>query len=65
VAKDALQPGDLLFYDDGSGNPAAIHHVGMYVGDGRMVDAPTEGKLVDVRPIRSDGHYIGARRIVG
>ena len=65
VSKDALQPGDLLFYDDGSGNPATIHHVGMYVGDGRMVDAPTEGKLVDVRPIRSDGHYIGARRIVG
>jgi peptidoglycan DL-endopeptidase CwlO len=65
VSKDALQPGDLLFYDDGSGNPATIHHVGMYVGDGRMVDAPTEGKLVDVRSTRSDGHYIGARRIVG
>lgn len=65
VSKDALLPGDLLFYDDGSGNPATIHHVGMYVGDGRMVDAPTEGKLVDVRSTRSDGHYIGARRIVG
>lgn len=65
VSRDALQPGDLLFYDDGTGNPGAIHHVGMYVGDGRMVDAPTEGKLVDVRSTESDGHYIGARRIVG
>jgi peptidoglycan DL-endopeptidase CwlO len=37
----------------------------MYVGEGKMVDAPTEGQLVDVRPIRGDGHYIGARRIVG
>jgi peptidoglycan DL-endopeptidase CwlO len=62
---DALLPGDLLFYDDGTGNPDEIHHVAMYVGDGRMVDAPTEGMLVDVRPIRGDGHLIGARRIVG
>lgn len=65
VSLNALQPGDLLFYDDGTGNPGAIHHVGMYVGDGRMVDAPTEGQLVDVRSMEGDGHLIGARRIVG
>jgi cell wall-associated NlpC family hydrolase len=65
VSLDALVPGDLLFYDDGTGNPGAIHHVGMYVGDGRMVDAPTEGQLVDVRSMEGDGHLIGARRIVG
>ena len=65
VSQSQLQPGDLLFYDDGSGNPDRIHHVGMYVGDGKMVDAPTEGQLVDVRSIRGDGHYIGARRIAG
>ncbi|MGW4060825.1 NlpC/P60 family protein [Amycolatopsis sp. NPDC004747] len=60
-----LVPGDLLFYDDGTGNAGAIHHVAMYVGDGKMVDAPTEGQLVDVRPQRGDGHLLGARRIVG
>ena len=65
VAQNELQPGDLVFYDDGTGNPAAIHHVAMYVGEGKMVDAPTEGQLVDVRSIRGDGHYIGARRVVG
>jgi peptidoglycan DL-endopeptidase CwlO len=65
VSLDALQPGDLLFYDDGSGNPATIHHVAMFVGGGKMVDAPTEGQLVDVRSMRGDGHLIGARRIVG
>ncbi|WP_461155019.1 C40 family peptidase [Saccharopolyspora tripterygii] len=65
VSKDQLQPGDLVFYDDGSGDPSTIHHVGMYVGDGKIVDAPTEGQLVDVRSIKGDGHYIGARRIVG
>ncbi|SEP53552.1 C40 family peptidase [Amycolatopsis saalfeldensis] len=65
VPLDQLVPGDLLFYDDGSGDAGAIHHVGMYVGGGKMVDAPTEGQLVDVRPIRGDGHLMGARRIVG
>lgn len=65
VPLDQLVAGDLLFYDDGSGSAGAIHHVGMYVGNGKMVDAPTEGQLVDVRPIRGDGHLMGARRIVG
>ncbi|WP_439659427.1 NlpC/P60 family protein [Lentzea sp. HUAS TT2] len=65
VAQNELQPGDLVFYDDGSGNPAMIHHVAMFVSEGKMVDAPTEGQLVDVRSLRGDGHYIGARRIVG
>ncbi|MBC6445931.1 C40 family peptidase [Actinokineospora sp. HBU206404] len=65
VSRDQLQPGDLVFYDDGTANPSRIHHVGMYVGADKMVDAPTEGQLVDVRSVRGDGHYIGARRIVG
>ncbi|SFB56764.1 Cell wall-associated hydrolase, NlpC family [Amycolatopsis marina] len=65
VGLNELQPGDLLFYDDGTGNPGAIHHVGMFVGSGKMVDAPTEGQLVDVRSMEGDGHLIGARRMVG
>lgn len=65
VVQSDLRPGGLVFYDDGSGDPGAIHHVGMYVGDGKMVDAPTEGQVVNVRSIEGDGHYIGARRIVG
>lgn len=65
VPLDALVPGDLVLYDDGTGNPGAIHHVGMYVGGGKMVDAPTEGQLVDVRSVKGDGHLMGARRVVG
>ena len=41
VPMDSLEPGDLVFY----GSP--IHHVGMYVGNGTMVEAPYTG--VDVR----------------
>jgi cell wall-associated NlpC family hydrolase len=41
VAQSDLQPGDLVFY----GSP--IHHVGMFVGGGTMIEAPYTG--VDVR----------------
>jgi cell wall-associated NlpC family hydrolase len=40
-----VQPGDLVFF----GNPA--HHVGMYVGNGMMVDAPHSGAVVEVVPV--------------
>ncbi len=62
VSRSELKPGDLVFYDDGSGDPSQIHHVAMYVAPGKVVGAPTEGQLVDVRSIEGDGHYIGARR---
>ncbi len=55
VARGALQPGDLVFF----GSP--IHHVGLYIGDGRMVAAPSTGRTVRVSGIdRSD--YVGAAR---
>ncbi len=45
VATDDLQPGDLVFfYDD-------ISHVGMYIGDGKMIHAPKPGANVRVESI--------------
>ena len=32
-----LRPGDMVFYRSGG---APIHHVAMYVGGGRMIEAP-------------------------
>lgn len=66
VPKDQLQPGDLIFFDDGSGDPSTIHHVGMQVGGGKMIDAPTEGPRDSwwSWSAKGDGHYIGAHRIV-
>jgi cell wall-associated NlpC family hydrolase len=56
VSLDNLQPGDLLFY----GNP--IHHVGLYIGDGQMIEAPETGKNVRIASIyRSD--IVGAGRV--
>ena len=50
-----LEPGDLIFF----GSP--IHHVGMYVGGGKMIEAPYTGARVRIASMdRSD--YAGACR---
>ena len=45
VARSDLEPGDLVFFG------ADISHVGIYVGDGMMIDAPDFGLTVRVEPI--------------
>ena len=56
-----LQPGDLLFWASNASDPATIHHVALYAGDGLMVAAPHTGDVVKIQPIYLDG-YIGAVR---
>jgi cell wall-associated NlpC family hydrolase len=34
-----MQPGDLVFYAYNTADPATIHHVGIYIGAGNMIDA--------------------------
>lgn len=43
--KEAL-PGDLVFFFEGG-----AHHVGIYLGDGQMIDAPQPGERISVNPI--------------
>jgi peptidoglycan DL-endopeptidase CwlO len=50
VDRSALLPGDLLFFASGS-SWTSIHHVGMYLGNGRMVHAPTTGDVVKVSTV--------------
>lgn len=45
VSRSQLAPGDLLFFYSG------ITHVGMYIGDGRMIHAPRPGAPVRIAPI--------------
>jgi cell wall-associated NlpC family hydrolase len=57
----AVQPGDLVFYANDLSNPATIHHVGIYIGAGNMINAPHTGAVIRVQPaFRAD--YIGAVR---
>jgi peptidoglycan DL-endopeptidase RipA len=65
VPLDQLQRGDLLFYATDNSNPDTIHHVGIYIGNGMMVDAPFTGALVRIDSIYQPGIPIGAVRPAG
>ena len=58
VSRSQLQPGDLVFFY------ADISHVGLYIGNGLMIDAPDFGEVVKVEPVMWNV-YVGAVRIVG
>ncbi len=58
AADSTVLPGDLLFFGSG---PSGVDHVGLYVGDGAMIDAPHTGALVRLE----DAHWpdlVGATR---
>jgi NlpC/P60 family len=56
-----LQPGDLVFFAYNTADPATIHHVGIYIGAGNMIDAPYTGATVRITPFLR-GDFIGAVR---
>jgi peptidoglycan DL-endopeptidase CwlO len=56
VSRNNLEPGDLVFFF------ADISHVGIYIGNGLMVDAPSTGQVVQVQAVFWDS-YVGAVRI--
>jgi cell wall-associated NlpC family hydrolase len=65
VPLDQLQRGDLLFYATDNSDPSTIHHVGIYIGNGMMVDAPYTGAFVRIDSIYQPGVPIGAVRPAG
>jgi len=44
------RPGDLVFFDHSSSR-AGIDHVGIYIGNGKMIAAPQEGETVKVQDV--------------
>ncbi|GAA0630231.1 C40 family peptidase [Sporichthya brevicatena] len=55
IPRSELQPGDLVYFY------SPISHVGIYLGNGRMVHAPNPGRRVEISPI-SQMPYAGATR---
>jgi cell wall-associated NlpC family hydrolase len=55
VAQSQLKPGDLLFFY------SPIHHVGIAIGNGNMINCRTGGVQVESLYWSS---YVGARRIL-
>lgn len=60
-----LEPGDLVFFNT---RRFAFSHVGIYLGNGRFIHAPSRGGEVGVASLASaywQKRYNGARRLVG
>jgi cell wall-associated NlpC family hydrolase len=57
VPVSQLQPGDLVFFADGG----YIGHVGIYYGNGEMVDAPHSGSTVGIHALY--GGLVGGTRL--
>ncbi|GAA4913051.1 NlpC/P60 family protein [Stackebrandtia albiflava] len=58
ISRDALQPGDLVFYN-------GLAHVAMYIGDGYVIHAPTTGDVVKIQPLdEAATPYYGAGRFL-
>jgi len=63
VAADALRRGDLVFFDQ-EGKKSS--HVGIYIGQGRFVHAPSTGGRVRTDGLNSGfwrAHFVEARRL--
>ena len=57
VSTAGLVPGDLAFSYSGPG------HVGIYIGNGVIIDSPHTGATVRQDPVSMYGAYVGSRRI--
>jgi hypothetical protein len=66
VGMKGLRPGDLMFFDTAGKNTPS--HVGIYLGNGRMIHTPRPGKSVEIVDV-TKGYYLdkflGGRRISG
>lgn len=66
--RSQLEPGDLLLYS-ANGTATGIHHVGIYLGGDKIIEAPQSGEVVKIRNGIFTGLYgkqfIGAVRPEG
>jgi cell wall-associated NlpC family hydrolase len=65
VNRQGLRPGDLVFYADNRADWRTIHHVGLYAGAGRIIEAPFSGALVRYAPVDRPGWFGTARPVGG
>jgi cell wall-associated NlpC family hydrolase len=66
VNRADLQPGDLVFFARTYADPHDwVTHVGIYIGNGQQINAPTEGQVVSIQPVFSGfwgEHFTGGGR---
>ncbi|WP_205856581.1 NlpC/P60 family protein, partial [Phytoactinopolyspora endophytica] len=50
ISYSEMRPGDLIFWSD-NGQESGVYHVGLYIGDGKMIHAPRSGKDIEVQSV--------------
>ncbi len=60
ITGSQLAAGDLVFYAGSDGSLTAPGHVGIYVGNGEIIDAPYTGANVRFDPVAGISGYVGA-----
>jgi cell wall-associated NlpC family hydrolase len=67
LTQDQLRPGDLVFFARTYADPNDwVTHVGIYLGNGQQINAPTEGQVVSIQPVFSGfwgAHFVGGGRV--
>lgn len=65
ISKEYLKPGDLVFFaGTNSASPNFITHVGIYIGDGKMINAQSSGiKIANVFSGYWNNYYAGSGRL--
>ncbi|XOB64739.1 NlpC/P60 family protein [Deferribacteres bacterium DY0037] len=65
ISKKDLKPGDLVFFATGS--PNRVSHVGIYIGSGKFIHAPSRGKKVRIENLENPFFrrtYMGGRSYI-
>ena len=58
------QPGDLVFFAGSDGSASSPGHVGIYIGNGEMIDSPHTGTSVQVQAVSSAGPMVAIRQVL-
>lgn len=62
IPRQALKPGDAVFFRGSDSKGGLPGHVGMYVGGGKFIEAPRTGETVHVSNLAGRTDFMGARR---
>ncbi|MGW2618513.1 C40 family peptidase [Streptomyces sp. NPDC001500] len=64
LGTSALEVGDLVFYAYAPGRDSTIHHVGIYAGNGQMINAARPGTIIRLDPVNAMPGYAGGTRLL-
>lgn len=63
IKENEAMPGDLVFFSK-KGSTSAINHVGIYIGNGMMIEAPHKNATVRKYSIKQHGNCVGYGRYI-